>query len=78
MDVVQRIQKVVAQVLHVPLVEVTPHAALADLAALDSLKLAEVLAALDDEFRTHVSSDGLTADASVGDLVRLVEQSPSR
>jgi acyl carrier protein len=77
-DVVQRIQRVVAQVLRVPIVQVKQHSALADLAALDSLKLVEVLAALDDEFRTHVSSDGITVEVSVGDLVRLVEQSPSR
>ncbi len=78
MDIVERVREVVAQALNVPLVAVTPHAVLADLAALDSLKLAEILAGLDDAFHTHVLGEELTAAVSIDDLVRLVEQSPPR
>ncbi len=77
MSVLERVQSILANVLQVPVVSVTADATLADLAALDSLKLVEILAALDDEFRTHVPGDGLTTVTSVGELARLIEELPS-
>ena len=42
------------------------------------MTLAEIAAGLDDEFKTRVPSDDLTAVQSVDDLVRLVERAPAR
>jgi acyl carrier protein len=74
----QRVQSVVASVLHVPAETVTPTAVLSDIAALDSLSLAEIAAALDEEFRIYVPSDDLTMVQSVRDLAALVERLPRR
>ena len=76
--ILERVQHVVAAVLHVPLGTVTPSALLSEIAALDSLSLAEIAAALDDEFRTRVPSDDLTAVQTVGELATLVERAPRR
>jgi acyl carrier protein len=78
MSTLERVQRVVASVLHVAPERVVPAALLSDLAALDSLSLAEIAAGLDDEFTTHVPSDDLTTVLSVADLVRVVERSPAR
>jgi len=74
----ERVQRAVAAVLGVPRESVTPSALLRELASLDSMTLAEIAAALDDEFKTRLPSDELTAVQSVEDLVRLVERTPSR
>ena len=74
----ERVQHVVASVLHVPLDTVTPSALLSEIAALDSLSLAEIAAALDEEFRTRVPSDDLTTAQTVDDLATLVERAPRR
>jgi acyl carrier protein len=74
----ERVQHVVASVLRVPRETVTPSALLSEIAALDSLSLAEIAAALDEEFRTRVPSDDLTAVQSVRDLAALVERAPRR
>jgi acyl carrier protein len=74
----ERVQHVVASVLHVPLGTVTPSALLSEIAALDSLSLAEIAAGLDEEFRTRVPSDDLTAVQTVDDLATLVARAPRR
>jgi acyl carrier protein len=73
-----RVQAIVADVLGIPVEKVVPHAPLYQITDLDSMHLAEIAAALDDEFRTRIPSDGLEAVQSVEDLVRLVETSPQR
>ena len=73
----ERVQAVVARVLDVPISTVAPEAALADLAALDSMKLVEILAALDEEFRIHVPGDDLTVVTSVAELARLITTLPA-
>lgn len=78
MNTLERVQRVIAAVLRVPLESVTPSAVLSSIGPLDSLTLAEIAAALDDEFRTRLPSDELAAVQSVGELARLVEQSPPR
>ena len=78
MTTLERVQSVVASVLRVPAEKVTPTAVLSEIAALDSLSLAEIAAALDEEFRIYVPSDDLTAVQSVGDLAALVERLPPR
>ena len=74
----ERVQKVLAAVLRVPRESVTPTALLGDIVALDSMTLAEIAAGLDDEFKTRVPSDDLTAVQTVDDLVRLVARAPAR
>jgi acyl carrier protein len=74
----ERVQSVVASVLRVPAEKVTPTAVLSEIAALDSLSLAEIAAAHDEEFRIYVPSDDLTVVQSVRDLAALVERLPRR
>ncbi|TMA82169.1 MAG: acyl carrier protein [Deltaproteobacteria bacterium] len=76
--ILERVQHVVAAVLHVPLRTVTPAALLSEITALDSLSLAEIAAALDEEFRIRVPSDDLTAVQTIDDLATLVERAPRR
>ena len=78
MTTLERVQSVVANVLRVPAEKVTPTAVLSEIAALDSLSLAEIAAALDEEFRIYVPSDDLTLVQSVRDLAALVERLPRR
>lgn len=78
MSTVERVQQVVAAVLHVPPGSVVPTARLNDLAALDSLSMAEIAAGLDEEFGVRVPGDDLTAVQTVGDLVGVVERAPAR
>ena len=60
MSTLERVQQIVASVLRVPPATVTPTARLVDLAELDSLSLAEIASALDDEFAIRVPADDLT------------------
>jgi acyl carrier protein len=78
LSTLERVQHVVASVLRVPLATVTASALLSEIAALDSLSLAEIAAALDEEFCTRVPSDDLTAVQTVSDLALLVEHAPRR
>jgi acyl carrier protein len=74
----ERVQAVVAAVLHVPVEQVLPHVPLYQVTELDSMHLAEIAAALDEEFQIRVPSNGLEGTPSVEDLVRLVESAPQR
>ncbi len=78
LSTLKRVQQVVASVLRVPVQTVTPSALLSEIAALDSLSLAEIAAALDEEFRARVPSDDLTAVQTVSDLATLVARAPRR
>ena len=78
MSTLERVRQVVATTLRVPLEKVQPGALLYQLAELDSLTLAEIAAALDDEFKIRLPSDGLTNAHSVDDLAKLVEESVAR
>lgn len=77
-SVLERVQKVVAAVLRVPAGSVPPAAVLSDIAPLDSLSLAEIASALDEEFATRLPSDELAVVQTVTELARLVERSPRR
>jgi acyl carrier protein len=55
-----------------------PDARLADLAQLDSLSLAEIAAALDEEFGIRVPGDDLTTVQTVAELSAVVERAPRR
>ena len=78
MNTLERIRQVVASVLRVPPASVTPTARLADLAELDSLSLAEIASALDEEFEIRVPADDLTTVQTVGELVAVVDRAPAR
>jgi acyl carrier protein len=74
----ERVRQVVASVLRVPAPSVEPTARLVDLAELDSLSLAEIAAALDEEFAVRVPGDDLTAVQTVAELAAVVERAPRR
>lgn len=73
MTTLERVQRTIAAVLEVPAASLPPSASLAEITALDSLKLVEIVAALDDEFATRLPSDDLAGVRTVDDMVRLVE-----
>jgi acyl carrier protein len=75
MTTLERVRNTIAAVLGVPQEDVASSALLAEITALDSLKLVEIVAALDEEFQTRLPSDDLASVQSVEDLVRLVERS---
>ena len=75
-NTVERVRAALAAVLRVPVERVVPEARLTDLVEIDSLTLAEVATALDDEFHIRLPSDDLSAVQTVADLVRLVERTP--
>ena len=75
MTIPERVRKTIAAVLRVPEVNLSASTVLAEVAALDSLKLVEVVAALDEEFDTRLPSDELAAVQTVDDMIRLVERS---
>ena len=78
MSALERVQRVLASVLRVPIAAVVPAAHVSELVDIDSLTLAEVASALDDEFHTRLASDDLSAVQTVADLVRLVEKARPR
>ena len=72
-DAVERTKRIVAAVLQVPPEEVAQDSVLNQLAELDSLSLAEIASALDDEFGIRVPSEALRPTSSVAELVAVVE-----
>jgi acyl carrier protein len=74
----ERVQKIVADVLRVPLEQVGPHVPLYQVTALDSMHLAEIASALDDAFSIRVPEDDLGAAQTVEDLARIVTTAPAR
>lgn len=74
----EKIEDLVAQVLHVPRADVGPGKRLCDLADLDSLSLVEIASAMDDTFGVRVPGDGLTAILTVSELADLVAKAPAR
>jgi acyl carrier protein len=72
MTELDRVRKVVAEVLRVPLEALSPSSRLSDLATLDSLSLVEIASALDDEFGIRVPSDDLSTAVTITDLERIV------
>ena len=74
MSTLERVQRVVADVMHIARERVMPASLLSELGELDSLSLAEIASGLDDEFDTHVPGDDLAVVLSVADLARVVER----
>ncbi len=78
MNTLERVREIIASVLRVPSATVMPTARLADLAELDSLSLAEIASALDEEFAVRVPADDLTTLQTVGELAAVVARAPAR
>lgn len=74
MTTLERVQKVVAEVLRVPQSAVTPTVRIEELGETDSLTLAEIATALDAEFGTRVPSEGLVDARSAEELEQLVQR----
>jgi acyl carrier protein len=74
----KRVHLVVASVLRVPVEHVEPHVPLYQVTELDSMHLAEIAAALDEEFNIRLPTEGLEAVQTVEDLARLVGAAPQR
>jgi acyl carrier protein len=74
MNTLERVTKVVAEILRVPEVELNPSMRIEDIAETDSLTLAELATALDAEFNVRVPSDGLADARSVADLEALIRR----
>ena len=74
MTTLERVRKVVAEVMRVPEGTIDAGARIEDLGETDSLTLAEIATALDAEFVVRVPSEDLVDARSVGDLVALVER----
>lgn len=67
-----------ARVLRVPEDALGPDGPIGEAVAMDSLSLAEIASALDDEFGIRIPGDDLTASMSLRDLASLVGRSPRR
>lgn len=74
MTTLDRVTKVVADVLRVPEERLTPSMRIEDIAETDSLTLAEIATALDAEFGVRVPSEGLVDARSLAELEGLIER----
>ena len=74
MTTLDRVTKVVADVLRVPVERLTPSMRIEDIAETDSLTLAEIATALDAEFGVRVPSEGVADARSVAELEALIER----
>jgi acyl carrier protein len=74
MTTLERVARVVAEVMRVPAGTLEVQARIEDLGETDSLTLAEIATALDAEFLVRVPSEEMVDARSVGDLVALVER----
>lgn len=74
MTTLERVRKVVAEVMRVDAATLDASARIEDLGETDSLTLAEIATALDAEFVLRVPSDDLASARSIGDLVTVVER----
>ena len=74
MTTLERVRKVVGEVMRVPAEDLDVQARIEDLGETDSLTLAEIATALDAEFLVRVPSEAMVDARSVGDLVALVER----
>ena len=74
MTTLERVKRVVGEVMRVPDGTLDVTARIEDLGESDSLTLAEIATALDMEFGIRVPSEAMVDARSVGDLVALVER----
>ncbi len=72
----ERLGNVLETVLRVPRASVVAGVRLDELAALDSLSLAELASALDREFEIQVPGEELKTSLTVSQLLALIDASP--
>jgi acyl carrier protein len=73
----ERVREVLERILGVPRESAVDSARLDELAPLDSLSLAELASALDQEFSIEVPGENLTTSLSVAELTALVDEARS-
>ena len=78
MENLEKTRAIVARVLRIPEESLAPDGPIGEAVAMDSLSLAEIASALDDEFGIRIPGEDLTAAMSLRDLSTLVGRSPRR
>lgn len=78
MENLEKTKAVVASILRIPADGLSLDGPLGEAVTLDSLSLAEIASALDDEFGVRLPSEHLTATMSLRDLAELVGRAPRR
>ena len=66
------LEKLLADILQIPVTEVTDQLAMQDLDVWDSLKHMEVIAALEQQFELQFTFDEIVSMRSVGDIKRVL------
>jgi acyl carrier protein len=68
----KNLEKLLADVLQIPITEVTDQLAMQDLDVWDSLKHMELIASLEEQLNVQLSFDEIVAMRSVGDIKRVL------
>jgi len=66
------LEKLLADILQIPVTEVTDQLAMQDLDVWDSLKHMELIASLEEQLNVQLSFDEIVAMRSVGDIKRVL------
>lgn len=70
----EKIQEMVAETLGIELEKVTENASFKEDLGADSLDLFELVMALEDEYSVEIPTEELETMATVGDVVKYIEQ----
>ncbi len=73
-NMLEKIQEMIAEALGIEQEKVTAEASFKDDLGADSLDLFELVMALEDEFGVEIPTEELEAMATVGDVVKYIEQ----
>lgn len=68
----KKVEQLLADVLQIPVAEVTDQLAMTDLDVWDSLKHIELIASLEEQLNVQLSFDDIVAMRSVGDIKRVL------
>ena len=68
----KKVEQLLADVLQIPVTEVTDQLAMTDLDVWDSLKHIELIASLEEQLNVQLSFDDIVAMRSVGDIKRVL------
>lgn len=68
----KNVEQLLADVLQIPVAEVTDQLAMTDLDVWDSLKHIELIASLEEQLNVQLSFDDIVAMRSVGDIKRVL------
>lgn len=70
----KNVEQLLAELLQIPVTQVTAELAMKDLDMWDSLKHMELIAALEQQFDLQLSFDEIVAMRSVGDIKRVLSK----